>query len=84
MFEASARIFVLVLEAYALLGLVFALLFVVIGIARIDAQAQGTSIAFRLIILPGSVALWPLLAWRWVRGIREAPIEHNPHRIQAP
>jgi hypothetical protein len=29
---------------------------------------KGTSIAFRLLILPGTVAFWPLLAVRWAKA----------------
>ena len=69
---------------YALLGLVFAVPFVVFGVARVDAAARGASLGFRLLILPGVVALWPLLAQRWYRtwwrGASEPPVETNAHR----
>jgi hypothetical protein len=84
MFEIAARTVVAALEAYALIGLTFALIFVTLGVSRVDPQARGAPVGFRLLILPGSVALWPLLAWRWTHGIREAPIERNPHRDVTP
>jgi len=83
-FETAARLVVGALEAYALVGLIFAIIFVTAGVGRIDEQARRAGLAFRLLILPGSAALWPLLAWRWARGIGEAPIERNPHRDVAP
>jgi hypothetical protein len=52
---------------YALAGLLFAPAFVTVGVARIDPAARGTSWAFRALILPGSAALWPLLAAKWLR-----------------
>ncbi len=38
---------------YALLGLLFAVAFVAVGVTRVDAAAQGTGWGFRLLILPG-------------------------------
>ena len=48
--------------AYLITGMVFALFFVTRGVDRIDPAAGGW--AFRLIIFPGAVALWPVLAAR--------------------
>lgn len=53
---------------YAAAGVVFALLFLAFGIARIDNGAKGTGIGFRLLILPGLIALWPLMLIRWIAG----------------
>jgi hypothetical protein len=65
---------------YAALGLLFALVFVAVGVARVDATALGAGWGFRLLILPGAAALWPFLAWRWARGMCEPPVERNAHR----
>lgn len=56
---------------YLLAGLLFGIAFVSVGVPKIDRAARGTSPAFRLLILPGTVALWPLLALKWLRH-REA------------
>jgi hypothetical protein len=81
--EAVAELMVAVLTGYMAFGLAFGLLFVAVGIHRVDAQAKGAGAGFRLIVLPGVVAMWPLLLARWVRGIREPPLETNPHRSTA-
>ena len=65
--------------AYLGLGLVFAIAFLWRGVERMDVQAAGTSIGFRLIILPGVVAFWPLFLRRWLRGVHEPPAAANPH-----
>jgi hypothetical protein len=80
MFETLTKIFVYALETYAGLGLIFAALFVWIGIQRLDSEAQGSGIGFRLLILPGVAALWPMFLLRSMRGTVEPPIEKNPHR----
>jgi len=80
MYEAIAILFVSALYAYTTLGVAFALAFVTVGVKRIDSQAIGSSVGFRVLIFPGSVAFWPLLLRRWVSGKEEPPDERNPHR----
>ena len=64
---AAAEWFVRFLTAYASVGIAFGILFVTVGVQRIDPVAQNAGIGFRLIILPGVAALWPALLIRWVR-----------------
>ena len=66
--NAVAEWFVNALTAYVAIGIVFAIPFVSIGVQRVDAVAKGAGLGFRLLILPGVTALWPLLLLRWVRG----------------
>lgn len=61
------ELFLLVVAAYVIIGIVFALTFVTIGVTKLDPAARGASWAFRVLILPGSAALWPLLAAKWAR-----------------
>lgn len=63
-----AEWFVGIVAGYAVLGLLFAGPFLVRGVTRLDPAARGTSLAFRLAILPGTVALWPVLARKWAGG----------------
>jgi hypothetical protein len=53
---------------YAAAGVIFAILFLLFGITRIDNGAKGTGLGFRLLILPGLIALWPLMLIRWLSG----------------
>jgi len=71
------------LGVYAALGFLFALAFVSRGIGRIDPAAQGAPWTFRLLVFPATVALWPLLARRWLGGSTEPPEESNAHRLAA-
>jgi hypothetical protein len=81
MLETLAKAFVYTLVAYATLGFVFAVPFVWIGIQRLDSEARGSGIGFRLLILPGVAAFWPIFLNRWRRGIMEPPVEKNPQRV---
>ncbi len=67
-----ATAFVVALEVYLGLGLLFALAFIRWGAPRLDPAAREAGWGFRLLILPASAALWPLLARRWWRARREA------------
>lgn len=69
--------------AYLACGALFAVPFLARGAAAIDPGAREGSWGFRLIVLPGVVALWPLLLRRWLAGRGEPPIESNAHRRAA-
>lgn len=80
MLEIAANSLVTIFYAYAALGTLFAITFLTIGISRLDHEAQGAGLGFRLIISPGVIALWPLLAYRWFAGVTEPPPQKDPHR----
>lgn len=46
---------------YLAAGVVFALLFFAVGLRRVDATASNGPLSFKVLILPGVIALWPLL-----------------------
>jgi len=68
------------LALYAGAGLLFALLFVTRGVDRLDRAAAGSTWGFRMVILPGVVALWPMLVRRWYAGEGGPPVERTAHR----
>lgn len=80
---AAVHVFVWALTLYLGAGLLFAIPFALFGVQRIDSQAHAASAGFRLIIVPGTAALWPLLLYRWARGINDPPVEQNAHRTAA-
>ena len=52
---------------YTAAGLLFAVAFALRGAAAIDPAARDSGWGFRLLIIPGAMALWPVLAKRWLR-----------------
>jgi len=54
------------LVAYALAGAIVAVAFVVLGLRRVVPHASVT-VGARLLLLPGAVALWPLVLARWIK-----------------
>ena len=63
MSEGAAELFVLGLGAYAAIGAVVGLIYVLGGAGRIDPAAKGKGLPFRvrLLILPGLIGLWPIM-----------------------
>lgn len=61
------QIILIAIAAYLASGLLFAILFVIKGVDKIDEGAHGSSIGFRIIIIPGTMVFWPLLLKKWVR-----------------
>jgi hypothetical protein len=53
---------------YAALGFVFAMAFAWRGAAVVDPVAHGSTLGFRVLVVPGAALLWPLLAVRWWRA----------------
>lgn len=69
-----------IVRAYIFAGLLFSAVFLIFGIQRVDPDASGWRVGFRLIITPGLCVFWPLFAVRWIRGQRR-PTERNAHRF---
>lgn len=82
MLNLIAWILLSVAGVYSSIGLVFALVFVVRGVSRIDPAAVDGSIGFRILIVPGVVAFWPVLMRRHLNRM-SPPEERNAHRILA-
>ena len=77
--EFLATLLVAAATVYLGVGIVFAVAFVLTGVTRIDSAARGSTVGFRILIIPGCAAFWPVLALRWARG-QEPPEERTPHR----
>lgn len=77
------------LEAYGVLGLVFAVVLHGRGLPKFDPGAQGAGLGFRLLITPGVIALWPWLALRWWRmnrgdlSVEGLDASRAPRRLRA-
>lgn len=79
MLNLIAWILVSIAGVYAAIGVVFAFFFVTRGVGRIDPAAKEGTIGFRVLVFPGTVALWPLLMRR-VQDDSPPPEERSAHR----
>lgn len=61
-----ASVIVWTASIYLWIGAVVAVLFVAVGIDRVDPAARG-AYAFRPLLLPGVTLLWPYVLRRWAR-----------------
>jgi len=59
---------VLGLGVYLAVGVVFAVPFAFGLVGRVSPAARGAGLGFRLLIVPGCAALWPLMVWALVPG----------------
>jgi hypothetical protein len=63
-------VFLLIFTAvYLGCGFIFALLFVFFGVEEVDETARDATLGFRIIIIPGTVLLWPILLQKWRKAI---------------
>lgn len=78
--EAEAILFFL--KIWMIIGAVIAVVFLTIGIDRIDEDAQGAYV-FRPLLVPALLVIWPLVLWRWFvleTGSDRWQNRHNPPR----
>jgi hypothetical protein len=75
-----AAAFLILLGIYAACGFLFAVPFAGFGVQKIDRLAAPGGWGFRLLIIPGAAACWPLLLRRWMKGAQEPPEAHHAHR----
>ena len=54
--------------AYAALGLLVALIFASFGVTRVLEPKRPVTIGARLLIVPGTIVLWPYVLKRWLGG----------------
>lgn len=59
-----AELIILFLQLWGAVGAVVCVLFLFIGIDRVDPAAHD-AYAFRPLLVPGILVIWPLVLWRW-------------------
>ncbi len=65
------EIILTIVGIYLIFGFVFAFAFVIKGVKKIDESAQGSTVGFRVIIIPGVIVLWVLLLKKWLNANKE-------------
>lgn len=55
-------------QFYIAAGAIFAVAFLAKGIRSLDAAARGAPWTFHLLVTPGIIALWPILALKWAKS----------------
>jgi hypothetical protein len=70
------EIILLVVAAYLAVGVVFVIPFLVKGLTKVNSSAQGGTIGFKIIIIPGVIVFWPVLLSKWVKA------NHKPSNVK--
>ena len=60
------------LALYAAVGAVTALAFVSFGLSQVFPHPMPATLGARILLLPGSIALWPYIILRWRKARRRA------------
>ena len=68
--EAMIGYLLMILLMYLLAGIIFWVMFIWKGMVNIDPNTSGSSLWFKLIILPATAALWPVLLVKWLKSQR--------------
>lgn len=66
-----ASVLLMIVSVYLLCGLLFAIPFVIKGVEKIDENAHGASIGFRIMIMSGTIVFWPLLLRKWISAVKK-------------
>ena len=61
------EIILIIVAVYLLAGALFVIPFLVKGLVKVDEGAQGGTIGFKIIIIPGAIVFWPLLLRKWMK-----------------
>lgn len=64
----AAEMLMGVLALYAMIGVVFALAFVSLGLTRVDPEAKGMPIQARALVFWGAAGLWPVMLVKLIQG----------------
>lgn len=56
---------------YLLVGVLFAIPFLMRWIVEVDESAEETSFAFRLLLFPGTIVFWPVLLRKYLKAHKE-------------
>ena len=63
-----AEIFTTIFYFYLAIGLLFGLWFIFKGVQKVDDGMEGAKPGLRLLLLPGSIALWPFMVNKYLKG----------------
>jgi hypothetical protein len=61
------EILLIIVAVYLFLGVLFVIPFLMKGLSKVDEGANGSTIGFKIIIIPGVIVFWPALLSKWVK-----------------
>ncbi len=61
------QILLIIVAIYLACGFLFMIPFIIKGVDVVDEGAHGSSIGFRIIIIPGVIVFWVVLLKKWIK-----------------
>jgi hypothetical protein len=61
------EISLIIVAIYLVLGVCFVIPFLIKGLAKVDEGTHGSTIGFKIIIIPGVIVFWPVLLKKWIK-----------------
>ena len=61
------EILLIIVAVYLLVGVLFVIPFLMKGLNKVDEGAHGSTIGFKIIIIPGVIVFWPVLLSKWMK-----------------
>ena len=62
-----AEILLIIVAIYLVLAVLFVFPFLMKGLNTVDEGANGSTIGFKIIIIPGVIVFWPVLLSKWIK-----------------
>jgi Na+-driven multidrug efflux pump len=63
------EILLIIAAVYLLMGVLFVIPFLMKGLKKVDEGAHGSTVGFKIIIIPGVIVLWPMLLSKWMTNL---------------
>ena len=57
----------IIAAVYLAVGVLFVIPFLIKGLNKVDEGAHGSTIGFKIIIIPGVIVFWPVLLSKWMK-----------------
>ena len=67
---------------YLLLGVLFVIPFLIKGLTKVDQDALGSTVGFKIIIIPGVIVFWPVLLNKWRKNLKlgDTEVQRNTEK----
>jgi len=80
----AVKIILMIVFVYLALGVLFVISFLIKGITKVDEGAYGSTIGFKIIIIPGVIVFWPVLLKKWMKNLnhRDTKAQRNTERTK--
>ena len=74
MLEQTLSIVFLVVGVYLAIGVIFAIIFLLKGVNKVDEGAKDAGFFFKLLIFPGCILFWIVLLPKWLKSKKDETI----------